>query len=146
MTRYVTPEASNSSRPHYVPRDHPVDGTPNSTSYECLEDSRSAARLRAEEVARGRFWIDNIVPVRFISPVRVRLGQVRSGWPHRPTALTACAEFPSYVSLIHRFSLSVTGTISTSSICDGGIYVDGRDRGIQKPFRVNSSVNRFASA
>jgi hypothetical protein len=71
-----------------------VDGTLNRTSYECLEDSRSAARLRAEEVAREGFWIDDVAPVRFIPPVRVRLVQVRSGWPQRPKAPTHRAKFP----------------------------------------------------
>jgi hypothetical protein len=71
-----------------------VDMRPAPRSYECLEDSRAAARFRAEEVAREGFWIDDIAPVQFVPPARVTLVQVTAGRIHKTDTPRSRAKLP----------------------------------------------------
>ena len=71
-----------------------VDTRPTPQSYECLEDSRAAARFRAEEVAREGFWIDDIAPVQFVPPARVTLVQVAAGRIHKTDTARSRAKHP----------------------------------------------------
>ena len=73
-----------------------VDSRRSPRSYECLEDSRAAARLRAEEVAREGFWIDDIAPVQFVPPARVTLVQVTAGRIYKKDISKSLAKLPGW--------------------------------------------------